>query len=96
MYQLERTKGFNRDVKKFLASGGNVAKLQRALEYIETGKPLPARFRDHQLKGKLGHCRELHVDSDWLLVYEKDGKKLRVVCLWLLSHKKLQQRERSL
>lgn len=96
MYSIERTKVFDRDVKKFLRSGGDLKRLKKALEYLSVGKAIPAQFRDHQLKGRLRICRELHIEHDWLLVYEKDGKTLRIVCLWLLSHKKLQQRERDL
>ncbi|MCA9371222.1 MAG: type II toxin-antitoxin system YafQ family toxin, partial [Candidatus Peregrinibacteria bacterium] len=90
MYQLVRTKGFDRDVRHFLKSGGSATRLHRALQYLEDGDPLPNSFRDHQLKGKLRDLRELHIESDWLLVYKKDGKQLQVVCLWLLTHKKLQ------
>ncbi|TSC57497.1 MAG: hypothetical protein Greene041619_1123 [Candidatus Peregrinibacteria bacterium Greene0416_19] len=56
----------------------------------------PPGLSDHQLQGKFRHCRELYVEHDWLLVYEKDGKRLRIVCLWLVTHKKLRQRERNL
>jgi mRNA interferase YafQ len=96
MFQLLRPKSFERDVKHFLKHGGNAQRLKNALTHLQTGKELPPWFRDHVLQGKLRHCRELHVEPDWLLVYEKDGKNLRIVCLWLTSHAQLNARQRKL
>jgi addiction module RelE/StbE family toxin len=35
--------------------------------------PLPAKWKDHQLKGNMKRFRECHIggSGDWLLVYEK-------------------------
>lgn len=96
MFQLLRTKAFDRDVKNYITKGGNLKRLADALHRLHTNNGLPPWFRDHILQGKLRHCCELHVEPDWLLVYQKDGKRLRILCLWLVSHKKLQERERSL
>jgi mRNA interferase YafQ len=70
--------------------------LQRALESLKEGGPLPAAFRDHQLSGKLRLYREMHIEHDWLLVYKKDGKNLRVVCIWLVNHHDLKIRDRNI
>lgn len=96
MFQLLRAKAFDRDVKNYLTKGGSAKRLADVLHRLRIGNDLPPWFRDHILQGKLRHCRELHIESDWLLVYQKDGKRLRILCLWLVSHKKLQERERSL
>lgn len=45
------------------------------------------RFKDHQLKGELSHLRELHLDGDCLLVYEKVGDEAHLIDI--LSHKDL-------
>ena len=34
------------------------------------------QYRDHQLKGNMGEYRELHIESDWLLIYKIDGINL--------------------
>lgn len=96
MFQLLRTGAFERDVKHFLARGGGAENLREALTALRAGPPLPPWLRDHALKGRLHRCRELHVEPDCLLVYEKDGKKFRILCLWLTTHKRLKERERSL
>jgi len=33
---------------------------------------LPLKNKDHQLKGKLKNFRELHIEPDWLLIYQID------------------------
>ncbi|MBI1813027.1 type II toxin-antitoxin system YafQ family toxin [Candidatus Peregrinibacteria bacterium] len=95
MFEIVRTKTFERDVKRYLAKGGSDTKLEAALAGLRAGGDLPPWFRDHQLHGKMHDCRGMHVEPDWLLVYKKDGKQLRIVCLWLVAHKKLRERERS-
>lgn len=96
MFQIFYTNAFKRDVKHYLAKGQSAETLDEVFAALRSGNPLPPGLRDHALQGKLRHYRELHVASDWLLVYEKDGRKLRILCLWLTTHKRLKERERSL
>ena len=94
-FALVRTKTFEKDVCSYLAHGGMPERLSAALHALASGE-LPPWLRDHQLHGKMSPCRELHVEGDWLLVYRKDGKQLIITCLWLVSHKKLRERQRGL
>jgi mRNA interferase YafQ len=96
MFKLQRTTLFIRDLAKYLAKGGSEERLEMALECLRSGKELPPWFRDHALRGTLRGMRELHLEADWLLIYRKDGKKFIIMCLWLVTHKKLRERERSL
>ena len=96
MFALVRTKAFERDVRHYLAKGGSAKRLEDALGHLCKEATLSPWLRDHPLHGKLRGCRELHVEPDWLLVYEKDGKRLRIVCLWLVTHQKLRERERGM
>ena len=95
MFALVRTKAFMRDVRVYLKRGGDEKRLEAALRCLRYDVALPQGFLDHQLHGKLSSYRELHVEHDWLLVYHRDGKKLIVTCLWLVSHQKLRQRQRG-
>lgn len=52
------------------------------------------RFKDHQLKGRLKHLRELHLDDDCLLVYKRVGDEAHLVDL--LTHKQLDKFEGEL
>jgi mRNA interferase YafQ len=96
MFTLLRSSIFKRDVTKYIAKGGSEDRLDAALELLRTGDEMPPWFRDHSLQGKLHGVRELHLSPDWLLVYRRDGKNLTVMCLWLVTHQKLRERERSM
>ena len=96
MYTFKYSSAFTRDVKIYLRKGGSRKKLNRILCMLQYGKMLPKSLHDHQLHGKMRGIRELHVEDDWLLVYEKDGKKLKIMCIWLTTHKKLKQRQRKI
>lgn len=95
MYTIDVLPSFLRDLKKYQRTVGSVERVHAVLAMLQKGEPLPHALRDHQLQGKLRRYRELHVEADWLLVYEKDGKRIIITCLWLVSHKKLRERERS-
>lgn len=96
MFSIQFTKAFERDMKHYVRKGGTRADLERILDVLQAGHSLPLGLKDHQLQGKMRDFRELHVQHDWLLVYRKNGKELIITCIWLVSHQKLQQRERTM
>jgi mRNA interferase YafQ len=95
MFAIEFTPAFVRDLKKYCKQGGDIDRVHVILDQLRKGEALPQSLHDHQLLGKLSEYRELHVGHDWLLVYKKDGKHLHIFCIWLVTHKKLRERERS-
>jgi len=50
--------------------------------------PLPANWKDHQLKGNMKLYRECHIggSGDWLLVYEKRETTMILYLLGTGSH----------
>lgn len=96
MYTIDFQSSFVRDLKKYQRAHGNVQRVHDVIDLLRTDKQLPLSLRDHQLQGKLRKYRELHIEKDWLLVYQKDGTKLVLTCLWLVNHQKLRERERTL
>ena len=49
--------------------GFDLSLLQEPIILLAKGEPLPPKYRDHQLKGRLSAFRECHIKGDWLLVY---------------------------
>lgn len=96
MYDVLFQPSFIRDLKRYAKQGGDIGRVHAVITMLRSGKELPPGLHDHQLLGKLRPLRECHVEHDRLLVYEKDGTKLRVVCLWLVTHQALRERERSM
>lgn len=70
MYSIEYTNKMKRDVKRMNKRGKNMDKLITALELLASGKPIPARYNDHPLKGDMRGYRECHIENDWLLIYQ--------------------------
>lgn len=73
-------RGFKRAKKRHLDPN----KLTEVITLIVQNKSeiLLKNYKDHQLKGSHKGLRELHLESDWLLVYKIDKNELK---LYLLS-----------
>ena len=54
--------------------------LKSVITMLANGETLPEQFSDHMLIGNYKGKRECHLEPDWLLIYEFDGKEL---ILWL-------------
>jgi mRNA interferase YafQ len=48
--------------------GKDISKLTSVLSLLTSGKPMPPKYRDHQLSGNLNDFRECHIEGDWLLL----------------------------
>jgi mRNA interferase YafQ len=79
MRSIRRDTQFKRDVKRLLRRGKDMDKLKEIIEGLVNAQELPARTKDHQLKGTLKDCRECHIEGDWLLLYRIEGSELCVV-----------------
>lgn len=64
-----RSGQFRRDVKRLEKRGKDMAKLRGLLSLLIAGTPLPARYKDHPLKGTWKGYRDAHVEPDWLVIY---------------------------
>jgi mRNA interferase YafQ len=76
IYEIKRTNEFKKNLKSLIKSKYNISALDEVVDILASGKPLPAKNRDHNLSGNwIGH-RECHVAPDWLLVYKIDNNQL--------------------
>ena len=71
--------------------GKDMALLAWAIERLAQDLPLPANWKDHQLKGNLKRYRECHIGGagDWLLVYEKRDAEMVLHLYGTGSHAEL-------
>ena len=86
MYSVEYTKRFERDVKRCVKRGLNIAKLQVAATILAETGSLPIQYRPHKLTGNYAGCWECHIEPDWLLVWEQDDMKLTLLFLHTGTH----------
>jgi len=54
-----------------------MSKLKTLLGLLIEGKPLPASYHDHPLKGTWHGLRDAHLEPDWLLIYRLVGDVVR-------------------
>ena len=79
MFKILRTSQFKRDVKKAKKRGKDIDRLKKVIVLLVQGRTLPAKYKDHQLKGVYKDCRECHVEPDWLLIYRIEANVLQLV-----------------
>lgn len=77
---------FKKDYKRIKRRGYDVRKLQTVIEILSSGEKLPAEYKDHELIGSYCGCRECHITSDWLLVYEINEKELLLYLTRTVTH----------
>jgi mRNA interferase YafQ len=75
MKALRREGRFNKDMKRLMRRGYDLARLVTILHAL-TGKPeLPFSARPHLLQGEWFGYWECHIAPDWLLIYRvSDGE----------------------
>jgi len=75
-YRIERTSRFKKDYKLVKKRGYDIGLLGTVVTILAEGETLPARYKDHPLRGSHKGLRECHITPDWLLVYEIDDDTL--------------------
>ena len=76
MHEIVLANSFKRDLKLAKRRGYDLSLLQKVVDILAAGKPLPEKHRDHELTGNYGGFRECHITPDWLLVYKIDHGEL--------------------
>ena len=74
--KLAQKRGFDMDL------------LDWAIDQLARDIPLPASWKDHQLRGNMKRFRECHIggSDDWLLLYEKRETDIVIYLLGTGTH----------
>jgi mRNA interferase YafQ len=64
-------------LKQVQKRGKSTDKLKTLIGLLIEGKPLPATYLDHPLKGNWVGFRDAHIEPDWLLIYKIAGDRVR-------------------
>lgn len=81
---------FERDVKRLRKKHFDMARLQDAITALfEEDEATLIRLRDHALKGNWRGYRELHIDADWLPIYQIERDELELILVRSGSHDSL-------
>mgnify|MGYP000847939307 CR=1 FL=1 len=76
MYRIRPSAKFQKDLKRIQKRGYDITLLKDVLNLLVNGKILPIKYKDHNLSGNFKGCRECHITSDWLLIYEISDDEL--------------------
>lgn len=76
MLQPVFTTSFQKDVKRVEKRGYDMKKLKEMISLVLLNqRSLPQTYRDHPLRGKWKTKWELHIEPDWLLIYQISGEQ---------------------
>ena len=71
MKQILYGRGFLKDLQRAKKRGKALTKIEGVIDLLVQEKPLPAKNKNHKLKGEYKDCLECHIEPDWLLIYQK-------------------------
>lgn len=78
---------FQKNLKRYKKKHYDISKLEEAIDVlIENDVQKLRQYNDHSLKGSYKGFRELHIQSDWLLVYRFENNCLELYLLNLGTH----------
>ncbi|VTS76226.1 mRNA interferase YafQ [Enterococcus hirae] len=91
MLTIEFTPSFKRDYKRMMKKHYNETEFRKVINLLvnQEQEVLRTKYKDHALQGNWKGFRELHVQSDWLLILKIDGKKLILTLVRTGSHDKI-------
>ena len=90
-YIIVRAAKFKKGYRLAKKQGKDLSLLAWGINQLAKDIPLPANWKDHQLRGNMKHFRECHIGGagEWLLVYEKRETDLILYLLGTGTHSDL-------
>ena len=73
---MARSFGETQSVPK---SAARTCELRALVLLLLDQQQLPAKYRDHALKGEWSGMRDVHIEPDWLLIYYVEGDALHLI-----------------
>ena len=79
MRTIPRTTQFKKDVKRMQKRDKYFNEFKEVIDKIFGGQVQEPQYRDHALIGEYKGARECHIESDWLLIYERTEDELVLI-----------------
>ena len=89
MLTIRYQTAFKKDYKRIKKRGYKMKRLETVVEILAEGRELPLVYKDHELIRDFAGCRECHIESDWLLIYERNEEELVLYLLRTGTHSDL-------
>ena len=86
--KIERTATFKRNYKSLKKKNYDMKKFEAVLNHLinRDKTTLTSKYKDYSLSGNLKNFRELHIERDWLLVYQIKNDELVLLLIATGSH----------
>ena len=88
-YSVVKTSQFKKDLKLSIKRNKPITKLDKAIDVLTSGDTLPIEYKEHILIGNFKGIHECHIENDWLLLFEFDEEKLRLILHGVGTHSDL-------
>ncbi|GHU29862.1 addiction module toxin, RelE/StbE family [Bacilli bacterium] len=79
MLEIVRTTRYDGAIKSYYKKHYDFALLNDVISFLINGIELPAKFRNHKLKGNLKGFQECHLEKDVLLLYKIENSVLILI-----------------
>jgi len=76
MLKIRYHASFKKDYKRVIKREYNAKLMEEIIQKLAKGEQLPEKNKDHPLSENYSGCRECHITTDWLLIYEIDNGEL--------------------
>lgn len=89
MLDIVLLNSFKKDLKLAAKRHLDLSLLDEVISTLASGRQLDPKYKDHQLIGDYAKCRECHITSDWLLIYQVSEKELVLLLVRTGTHSDL-------
>ena len=89
MYRIEVSNKFKKKKKKLRKGGINLKPINDVINILSKGEILPAKYKNHPLRGKLKGYYDCHVLPDLVLIYNIEKERLVLILLDIDTHSNL-------
>ena len=86
MLEVVLSNRFQRDLKRVVRRGYDLAVLEQVVNALAARQPLDGSKRDHALTGNWTGYRECHILPDWLLIYKVEEETLVLLLMRTGTH----------
>lgn len=85
-YSISSTKQFDKHLKRCVKRGLPMEEFKKVVLILAESGSLPQKYKPHKLSGNYSNCWECHIKPNWLLVWEQDDVRLRLLFVDTGSH----------
>lgn len=89
MYSIFYTGQFKKSLKLAVKRGLDITLLTDVIDELQENGIIDNKYDPHPLKGNYKGCMECHIQSDWLLIWKQDDKKLELIMIDTGTHSDL-------